>query len=192
VTRRDEFRRVKLRAILIRGMDDVDKLPHRHPEEALDLDMATRVVRRLRARSAAILGIGVVLFIGFCEPLFVAGDGPPSGPVLAFLSIGTLTVLPSGLVTYPRWARRVRSLERAGWRGGVAELFMNENNRRAELHVTFPSGETEIIVTVTLIALPFPAAVVNASGVEVWIGGDSDALTVLFGYGPFMVAAKPV
>jgi hypothetical protein len=193
VTPREEFRRVKIHTISIKGQDDVDKAPHRLAEDPLDLTMATQVVRKLRFRSAALLGAGLILVFGFFEPFVVEGEAADPGAVWAFLLVGFLCILPAGLVAYPRWSRRVRSLERTGWREGVAEVFTNDGLfGRSELHVTYPSGKTEILMTTRPTALVLPATVANASDVQVWIGGDSTALTVLFGYGPFMVAAKPV
>jgi hypothetical protein len=107
-----------------------------------------------------------------------------AGYIPMLVSLGFLPFAALGLI---RWWRRVHALRRSPWRSGWASA-QREERSRLRLRVRFHGGGELTVITATPVpAEPFHFA--NRKDLRVWIGGDGNALTVLLGDGPFVVAA---
>jgi hypothetical protein len=124
--------------------------------------------------------------------LYRTDDPPNSSFSTAVLMItgliGGVFLLPSGLIAGWRWGRRLRSVREHGWRSGRA-LVRRRLRGRTVLAVRLPDGDVLTVVTVRPVTLPLPMGLTAS---DVYVGGQGDALSIMFLTGPFVVAAKPL
>ncbi|WP_370943072.1 DUF3592 domain-containing protein [Amycolatopsis sp. cg5] len=102
----------------------------------------------------------------------------------------TIILVLSGLIGTSRWRRRSAAARAEPWRAGTATLARSSAGKaRTKLRVRFQTEEQDYRTTAPVM-LPIPPALFDRDEVKVWINGTGDAVTVMFEYGPFLVAAK--
>jgi len=166
---------LRRRSLVIIGPDQPSRRFPISPEQA------TRIVRRVRRRAAAMLVLGLVLFAASSGT-----NDPDEAAWAAIMLLASLFLMPTGAVGLIRWSRRLRSVKQHGWRGGRARISPAGWNR-SEVNITFGS-ETRTVITTRPVAVPIPFAVHKT---QVYLGGAGKHLTVLLRTSPVLVAAKP-
>ncbi|SDZ09883.1 hypothetical protein SAMN05421504_109187 [Amycolatopsis xylanica] len=186
------FRRITLRSIAIKHMDDV----HRDATEAADPELAGEVTARLLRRAVLLTAWGVLALIAFVVMVAVGYDDlvgrKPSGflvVVVTLVFVVAVCGVIGGSIGIGRWRPRLRAAREEPWRPGQAVPFRGSWTK-TELSVRFDSGDEQGFATTWPVQLPLPAAVFRAEGVRVWVNGTEHLATVMFEYGPFLVAAK--
>ncbi|SDZ09898.1 hypothetical protein SAMN05421504_109188 [Amycolatopsis xylanica] len=187
MTNTGEFRRVRFFGALLG--DDV----HRPGPRPADPALAGAAVKRLLDRGVAMLGGGVALFvigIGMQVQFDPEGGSLEALPMIGALMAG-LALIPYGLIGLGRWRPRVRAAQNGPWRAGIALLGESGRKNGARLSVRYDEGDLDSLTTNTPVAFPLPGNVMTGEQ-RVWINGTGDAVTVMFEYGPFLVAARRV
>lgn len=180
-----DFRRVRFFGALLG--DDV----HRPGHEPADPALAGAAVKRLLDRGVAMLGGGVALFvigIGIQVMYDSEGGSLESWPMIGALLAG-LVLIPYGITGLGRWRPRVRATQDGPWRAGIALLGESGRKNSARLSVRHDDGDLDSFTTTTPVAFPLPHTVMEGEQ-RVWINGEGPAVTVMFEYGPFLVAAR--
>ncbi|MBP2322866.1 hypothetical protein JOF56_003251 [Kibdelosporangium banguiense] len=118
-------------------------------------------------------------------------DDPPNSRFLTAVLmitalIGAVFLVPSGLIAGRRWGKRLRSVREHGWRSGRA-LVRRRMRGHTVLSVRMPDGDVLTVVTVRPVTLPLP---MDLTASDVYVGGQGNALSIMFLTGPFVVAAR--
>lgn len=189
----------KFRRVHFFGFDDVDE----RRRGRIDVAQAGAVTARLLRRAGISAALGLWLIAAFVTGRNVlpaydeAGrQSLPNYLLWVALVVGAVFTL-YGVIGIARWLPRLKSAREGEWRVGTAKLLgFGERHPSgltigdiswARVRVRFDDGTDGVFVTTRPTRYALPDAVFEGEQ-RVWVNGE-DLVTILFAYGPFLVAA---